>query len=791
MFNMNSLEILEKFFGDVAEIMNKTFTKEDFIAGEYMYLFLPPMSVRVREQSKETDLEVVFKNLEGAQTHNVPLSYVLEGRVKLPDGIYPIISTRHKISLSQNMKNRDDILVNMDLTVVADPSQKINFYTDKKLKDWPIRKIMDIVLRSPHILPFLVVKENMWEIKVLKPSGMFDVPIGVHLNINNFIPFGYKPIHVYYFLDELVFEVIKNLLWDKDKKPEMILEELALKLWTYETLRATTILYHTISKIEEENAESIKKIAKDINENPDYYPFPSSKDYIWVNYEDIISGKHKLQPKLYTITQYHYGKMFIEPPDDKIKPENSIVLDNSIVIYNMPINITMINYGDGFWAVDDFLNFGVRLWRINFLFPWPNGYMVIFSILSGYNPYLEISSTLGKVIYIPEELSEFLLQIFNNAEKDRSIEYETEKLQTENNKWLNLKLKIWKLKKQENKSLMKLKQDKVSIKINQNPRIITEEEWKRERLIEYFKEGVIEGVMTTLCWWPKYTQDAYLLPHIYVKGGFQYSWPKGQVHIFPKPTFLPNQKHIYEPEDIKKVISFGVFPVVRYYPYPLSKRQIVFAISPEEEVVLHYSEKFDDIQKNVSAIPDEMYGLDLITVWKGFIQRYNVAKINPLWNNPNHRPSYWEGDDNDNAMYYIPEVLFYRLIGKTIEPKQEPFVDEIIAHIQFSKHKEYAEWLEPIIAKYKNIPINYDNMKTITFADLHKMPGAWFVLKWERKIGGDNKNNAMVIMNMREPSKVFRVKIHWRILQITNSREPTFITVWPDGTIGWWVLMPI
>jgi len=786
---MNTLEILENFFKDVAEIINRAFAKESFLARDYMYLFLPPMSVRVKEQSKETDLEVVFKNLEGAQTHNVPFVYVLEERVKLPDGIYPIISTRHKISLLKNMKDRGNILVNMDLTVVADPSQKINFYTDRKLKNWPIKNIMDIVLRTPHILPFLVVKENRWEIKFLKPNSTFDVPLGVHLNINNFIPFGYNPIHIYYFLDELVFEVIKNLLWAKDKKPEMILEELALKLWTYETLRATTILYHTISRIEE-NIESIKEIAKDINENPDYYPFPSSKDYVWVNYEDIISGKYKLQPKVYTITQYHYGKMFIEPPDNKIKPENSIVLNNSIVIYNMPINTTMINYGDGLWVVDDLLDFETRLWRINFLFPWPNGYMVIFSILLGYNPYLEISSNLGKVIYIPEELSEFLLEISNNAEKDRSIEYETEKLQTENNKWLNSKLEIWRLKKEENKALIKLKQDKVSIKIDRNPRIITYEEWKREAIKEYFKESIISGVITTLCWWPKYTQDAYLVPHIYEKGGFQYSWAKGRVHIFPKPIFLPNQKHIYKPEDIQKVISFGVFPVIRYYPYPLSKRQIVFAISTEEEVVLHYSEEFDKIQKNVSAKPDEMYGLDLIAVWKGFIQRYNVAKINPLWNNPNHRPSYWEGVNNDNTMFYLPEVLFYRLIGETIEPKQEPFVDEIIANIQFGKHKEYAEWLEPIIAKYKNIPI-YDNIKTITFSDLHKMPGAWFVLKWERKIGGDNKNNAMVIVNMKEPSELFRVKIHWKILQITNSGEPTFITVWPDGTIGWWVLMSI
>jgi hypothetical protein len=786
---MNTLEILETFLNDVAEIINRAYAKESFLAKDYMYLFLPPMSVRVKEQTKETDLEVVFKNLEGAQTHNIPFIYVPEQRVKLPNGIYPIISTRHKISLLQNMKNRDDILVNMDLTVVLDPSQKINFYTDRKLKDWPIKRITDILLRTPNVLPFLVVNENGWEIKVLKPTDMFNVPLGVHLNINNFIPFGYKPIYIYYFLDELVFEVIKNLLWDKDKTPEMILKELALKLWTYETLRATTILYHTISKIEE-NIESINEILEYINENPDYYPFPSSQDYIWVNYEDIISGKYKLQPKVYTITQYHYGKMFIKPPDDKIKPENSIVLDNSIVIYNMPINITMFNYRDGLWIIDDSLDFEGNRWRINYLFPWPNGYMVIFSILIGYNPYLEISSTSGKVIYIPEELSEFLLEISNNAERDRSIEYGTEILQEKNNNWLNSKLEIWRLKKEENQALIKLKQDKVSIKIDRNPRIIEDEEWKKEALKESVKEGIIDGVITTLCWWPKYIQDAYLLPHIYTKGGFQYSWAKGRVHIFPKPIFLPDQKHIYEPEDIQKVISYGAFPVIRYYPYPLSKRKIVFAMSREKEVVLHYSEKFDKILKNVSANPDEMYGLDLIAVWKGFIQRYNVATLNQLWNNPNHRPSYWEGVDNDNTMFYLPEVLFNRLMGDIIIPKQEPFVDEIIANIQFDKHKEYAEWLEPIIAKYKNIPI-YDNIKIITFADLHKMPGAWFVSKWERKIGGDNNNNAMVIVNMREPSELFRVKIPWQILQITNSGEPTFITVWPDGTIGWWVLMSI
>jgi len=70
------------------------------------------------------------------------------------------------------------------------------------------------------------------------------------------------------------------------------------------------------------------------------------------------------------------------------------------------------------------------------------------------------------------------------------------------------------------------------------------------------------------------------------------------------------------------------------------------------------------------------------------------------------------------------------------------------------------------------------------------MPGAWYVQKVERKIDGDYKNNEIVIVNMRETDKAFRVKVPWQIFKIATCGTLKFITVWSDGTIGWWDLIP-
>jgi hypothetical protein len=311
------------------------------------------------------------------------------------------------------------------------------------------------------------------------------------------------------------------------------------------------------------------------------------------------------------------------------------------------------------------------------------------------------------------------------------------------------------------------------------------EEEKKEKLKRQLEESIMKGVITTFCWWPKYTQEAYLMPNI--RDDFRYGWRKGHVHIFPKPTFLPNQIHIRKPEDIKNIPE-GIYPQIRCHHY--GGDRVVFAISPDTEVVFHDSRAFKEVEEGVYAKPLEMYGLDLIVIWNGTIKRYNIVDFNKKWDNPKHRPTYWEGVYEGLSMYYLPEVIFRRLMDEKIEPKQEPFINEIVNEIINGidadvSHREYEEWLQPIVDRYKNIPIN-DDLPIVGFLDLHKMPGAWFVRKVERKIDGDYKNNAMYIVNMKEPNQIFRVGLPWQIPKITNSWEPTFITVWPDGTIGWW-----
>jgi len=312
-----------------------------------------------------------------------------------------------------------------------------------------------------------------------------------------------------------------------------------------------------------------------------------------------------------------------------------------------------------------------------------------------------------------------------------------------------------------------------------------EEEIRKEKARRQLKENITKGLITTFCWWPKYTQDAYLLPYINVDGGFYYGWTKGHVHIFPKPTFLPNQIHIRKPEDIKNIPE-GVYPAIRFHPY--GDEQLVFAISPDTEVVFHDSRIFREIKEYVFAKPLEIYGLDLIIILNGFMKRRNIVEYNRKWDNPKHIPTYWEGVYNGLSMFYLPEVIFRKLMGEKIEFQQEPFVSEIIANIQVQKDKEYHEWLDPIVEKYKNIPVS-DDVEIVGFLDLHKMPGAWYVQKVERKIDGDYKNNEIVIVNMRETDRAFRVRVPWQIFEIASCGTLKFITVWPDGTIGWWDLI--
>jgi hypothetical protein len=297
------------------------------------------------------------------------------------------------------------------------------------------------------------------------------------------------------------------------------------------------------------------------------------------------------------------------------------------------------------------------------------------------------------------------------------------------------------------------------------------------------KETILKGVITTLCWWPKYISSAYLVPKIEPET-YRYGWNKGHVHIFPKPTFLPNQIHIHKPEDIKNIPE-GVYPAIRYHEY--GDQQIVFAISPDTEVVFHDKRIFKEYTKYVYARPLERYGLDLIGVGEAIV-RHNIVDFNSKWDNPKQNmTTYWEGVYNGLSMYYLPEVVFRHLMGEKIEPKQEPFVSEIINNINVY-YEEHLEWLNPIINEYNNISIDDENMEIVEFLDLHKIPGAWYVSKVEFKIDGDYKKNAIVIVSMKEPSKIFKVMVPWQIVKKVHSNV-IFITVWPDGTIGWWDLL--
>jgi len=335
------------------------------------------------------------------------------------------------------------------------------------------------------------------------------------------------------------------------------------------------------------------------------------------------------------------------------------------------------------------------------------------------------------------------------------------------------------------KNIRKIMREVLNIDIkeeipNQNENIQTQ----TQKLTQFEEESIMKGVITTLCWWPKYISNAYLLPNIHTEQ-YSYNWTSGHVHIFPKPTLLPNKIHVRKPEDIKNIPE-GVYPVIRYHPY--GNMQIVFAISSDTEVVFHDSPTFKEIKEDVYAEPLKIYGLDLIAIQNGFIKRYNIVNFNKKWDKQKHIPTYWKGVYSGASIFYLPEVVFRHLMGEEIEPKQEPFAREIISNIQFKKGK-YYQWLKSIVEKYKNIPISSDLKIIGGFLDLHGMFGNWYVLKWERNIDGNYETDAIVIVNMIEPNKIFKVIIPWRFLRRIVHRDLKFITVWPDGTIGWWDLI--
>jgi hypothetical protein len=349
-------------------------------------------------------------------------------------------------------------------------------------------------------------------------------------------------------------------------------------------------------------------------------------------------------------------------------------------------------------------------------------------------------------------------------------------------------------------------------------------EEKDKQLENLFNKQVEKNLEIVFCKWNEYVKNAYLLPHITYDDSFEQNYYnhldcgsnrfiQGIALIIPKPIFLPKQIHIKDPDEIKQIPE-GIYPVIRLYQFSYNKRrgpqeikkEIVFALSPNTEVVFEINYLTEDVFKN----PYEQKwfklspkNLEFAVVWNNSIMRrrlldFNNEFIKRRMDNLSRQKSqysslYWRIDKKKESwyeyMYYLPEVLFLHLVGENVKPKEEPFVAELILNSQKS-WKEWNDWAKSIANKYNNIEVDNEKLEVLEFSQLHKMPGAWYVKNIKKHYWAPYELDyyELVIINMREENKMFKLKADFDLHLREDDVGRVFITVWPDGTIGRWLL---
>jgi hypothetical protein len=363
------------------------------------------------------------------------------------------------------------------------------------------------------------------------------------------------------------------------------------------------------------------------------------------------------------------------------------------------------------------------------------------------------------------------------------------------------------------------KQEVMELKQEEQKQLQTEEIKRIENL---FNKRVERNLEIVFCKWNEYVKNAYLLPYItnddYGDRFVSYHHPvhingkvsliRGWAQIIPKPVFLPKQIHIKNPDEIKQIPE-GVYPIIRLYQFEEEKsqkidRKLFFALSPNTEVVFEINqqtEKFLGHLLQAKWLIPLSYSPEFAIVWNNTIIFRNLLDFDEEFRqiimydfsnkNFQYSSSYWVIRKENGYMYYLPEVLFLHLVGENVKPKEEPFVAEMILNSQ-KRSQDWYNWVQSIADKYNKVYFDNDKLKTIEFSDLHKMPGVWYVK--EIKIHYRNPRiykldyYELVIINMRDKEKIFKVRADFDLGLTEKDVGRVFITVWPDGTIGRWVI---
>jgi hypothetical protein len=328
-------------------------------------------------------------------------------------------------------------------------------------------------------------------------------------------------------------------------------------------------------------------------------------------------------------------------------------------------------------------------------------------------------------------------------------------------------------------------------------------EEKDKQIENLFKKQVEKTLEIVFCQWNEYIKNAYLLPSIDYNN-LECKFIEGSLLIIPKPIFLPKQIRIKDPDEIKQIPE-GIYPVIRLSQFSFYKkrgpeeinREIVFALSPNTEVVFEINYLTEDVFKNpyekrrFRLFPGNF---EFVIVWNNSIIRRRLLDFDDEFvNRMKYAPFYWEIDkEKENEykyMYYLPEVLFLHLVGENVKPKEEPFVAEMILNSQKS-FKEWSNWVKSIANKYNNIEVDKEKLEVLELSHLHKMPGAWYVKEIKRHYYAPYELDyyELVIINMREENKMFKLKSDFDLSLGEDEVGKVFITVWPDGTIGRWRL---
>jgi len=337
-----------------------------------------------------------------------------------------------------------------------------------------------------------------------------------------------------------------------------------------------------------------------------------------------------------------------------------------------------------------------------------------------------------------------------------------------------------------------------------------------------FYKQLEKNLEIVYCKWNEYVQNAYLLPYItndetgdrvvsyhhplHING--KVSLIRGWVQIIPKPVFLPKQIHIKNPDEIKQIPE-GVYPIIRLYQFEEEKsgkidRKLFFALSSNTEVVFEINqqtEKFLGHLLQAKWLKPLSYSPEFAIVWNNTIIFRNLLDFDDEFKQIiihdfslkdfQYSSSYWVIRKENGYIYYLPEVLFLHLVGENVKPKEEPFVAEMILNSQKSS-QDWYNWVQSVADKYDKFYVDNEKLKTIEFSDLHKMPGVWYVK--EIKIHYRNPRiykldyYELVIINMRDKEKIFKVRANFDLHLRENDVGRVFITVWPDGTIGRWLL---